>query len=309
MLWTRAFERGGAGIPATARRAARLVDQPGAAADERRHRRVEGGKPGDPARQPVGIPEVVLVGEGVVVGPDARIAGKAEEVGREAPARSRADLDPLRPDLGAERREERRGGVGRPVVARDQPPVAMPLPRDRRKLLAEEGRPVAGAHQDGDLREAAGGGWGSVGLRAQDLGLMGSLDEDRQRLDQEPTRPVGGGPAPQRVRPRQVGAPGGRRRDQARDVPQGVSLVVSNAVGMLCRTARDSSAFGESSRPKVEISGLERAEQRIPVARVYQSAGPRLLKPLSRERGPPRVSGRRSRAASPCRARCGLRAA
>ena len=88
------------------------------------------------------------------------IAGQAEEVGREAPARSRADLHPVRPDLGPERREERRGGVGRPVVARDQPPVAMPLSRDRRKLLAQEGRPVIGAHQDGDLR--AGGLAGHV---------------------------------------------------------------------------------------------------------------------------------------------------
>ena len=68
-------------------------------------------EPGEAAGQPLRMPEVVLVGEGVVIGADRRVAGQREEVGREAAARPLADRHPLGPLLGAEGLEDRRGFV------------------------------------------------------------------------------------------------------------------------------------------------------------------------------------------------------
>ena len=108
--------------------AAGLVDQHRAPAVKARARAGEGGKARDAARQPLGVPDVVLVGEGVPVGADRGIAGEARDNSRRSPARALADLDPP----GVRGREVRRGS---PAVASVEP-SSLAKSRQRRWLCA-----------------------------------------------------------------------------------------------------------------------------------------------------------------------------
>ena len=130
---------------------ARLVDEPGAPADEGRAIGGQAADPGEAAGEPVLVPEVVLVGEGVEVGTDRRSRWRGRGSSRRSPARTLADLDPAGAHSGGEVGEDRPGLVGRAVVADDEAPVAVTLGGDGRELGREEARPVAGAHQDGDV--------------------------------------------------------------------------------------------------------------------------------------------------------------
>ena len=99
-------------------------------------------EPREAARQPVGVPDVVLVGEGVPVGADRGIAGEARGSWRRSRARGPvADLDPARRLRGAEGREDRR--ASRRSSRRRWPPAAScggSAPRSRRAARAGSAR-------------------------------------------------------------------------------------------------------------------------------------------------------------------------